>query len=623
MAKKNKIISLLIRVCLCGAIGCGMFFVPNICLGQADSSSGFTFEPPEIPLKNIINSNKPHKRPPASEPVPEAVPEPATSLEAETLEEEIPKEAAKAQAPREDGQAPPPFPFPIPKSDLTEGIAPGMKQPRTVVKSIPKIAAPAAPEDAIDAPEPKKEVLSRSDKGYKPPRALEAKPTKESIQGAPVESAQLLEEPGQNMPLELGKSREPQVSEPVEKPLALEDEFDPEPRVDTPEKPKEEVSKAVQSQIKTEEKILSPGVEDPAQESKEDQAKEGHAKDKVDAPEPAVVPKEKVEEAKESKAPAQEPKESQKSPPTLPWVKPDPTEDIDISEFSHETPVAIEAPAAADSKITQSSEEVIEKPNVKAKEAKKEDPASHKEPPTLPWTAPEKKEEILTTPLAPKEERKQAPEENKSPVEDTPVPMTPPEQVESPEGVSRPEKTQGHEVKELPTPTRIEEQSIEPEESIPTIESIDEPIPEPEPQEIIPSPLDPGAVEDAETREYLEATATILEELSLLMTRAPSLSLAQYDPSDTSAPLAPSEVLRQIESLSRRLRILDSKTFSVIPPNKYLEYHNKIRNSIVESRLAFEAVMTFFNQGDSKALQEMRNHITKARDLIRQTRRRS
>lgn len=620
MAKKIKIFALLICVSLCGAIGCGVFFIPSISFAQNDSRSGFTFEAPEIPLKQIINNRKANARPPASEP------EPTGPMEAEPKEEAAPEEVTSGQinsgqVTTDRDQAPPPFPFPIPKSDLRGGMGPGAKQPRTVVKSIPKIAAPIAPEDAIAAPEPKKEVLNSGDKGYKPPRVLEAKPTKESLEGAPVESAKLLEEPGQSESLQLGEIREPQVSEPVEMTPAPADEFDPEPKVDAPEKPKEEISKGTESQIKTNEKPTAPGVEDPTQKTKEDQANNA-----VTKPEPVVVPKENEQESKgskESRERVEAAEESQKSPPTLPWVKPDPTEDIDISEFSHESPVAAESPAPTESPIVQSGAGTVEQPAEKPKEAKKEDTAARKAPPTLPWTAPDKKEEILTTPVAPKEEPKpeQAPVEK--PAQEAPVPMTPSEQVEIPEGVSQPEKPQSNVIKELPTPSRIDEQSISPEESVPTIEAIDEHIPEPEPKEIIASPLDPGALEDAETREYLEATATILEELSLLMTRAPSLSIAQYDPSDTSAPLAPSEVLRQIESLSRRLRILDSKTFSVIPPSKYMEYHNKIRNSIVESRLAFEAVMTFFNQGDSKALQEMRNHITKARDLIRQTRRRS
>jgi hypothetical protein len=458
----------------------------------------------------------------------------------------------------EEDRKAPPFPFPVPKSDFSQARDPGKTHPSAVVKSLPKIAAPFAPEDAIAAPAPKKEMLKASHKGFKPPKILESKRAKEKMQGKPIQSEEIGEDPAGDSQLRLQKRKGPAVSEPVEVLPAPKDEFDPEP----PQVAKEE-KRADLVEDSTKPSAKGEGV---AQMSGTQGGSEG--------------------------------KEEQKPAPVLNWTAPEPVEKLNEPQSDQQNQAPPEVARQPKSPLSGTSGKRADSTNIETAQRPKEKIPSPKNPPTLNWTAPDKPVESM------------APETAK---EDEPAaePMRPPE---------------GKESTALSTPSEIEEQSIpdnlapgDVEEDIPVQVS---PPPAP-PKEMVPSPLEPGALEDEEVRDYLKATAAILEELSLLMTRAPSLTLAQYDPSDSSAPLAPAEVLRQIESLSRRLRILDSKTFTVIPPNRYNEFHNMLRNSIAESRMAFEAVMNFFSQGDPNALRQMRKHITKARDLIRETRRRS
>lgn len=139
------------------------------------------------------------------------------------------------------------------------------------------------------------------------------------------------------------------------------------------------------------------------------------------------------------------------------------------------------------------------------------------------------------------------------------------------------------------------------------------------PKEKIPSPLDEDQVITPELRKYLKETAPILEELSLLMARTPSLSIADFDPSDVHAPLIPKEINLKMESMKRELRILDSKIFSIIPPPVYVQYHDMIRQSINHTYMATEAFINFFNQSRIEDLNQVRENLAKAKEFIHRT----
>ena len=159
------------------------------------------------------------------------------------------------------------------------------------------------------------------------------------------------------------------------------------------------------------------------------------------------------------------------------------------------------------------------------------------------------------------------------------------------------------------------EQPAEPEPVRPPIEQPASPV-----KEALPSPLAPEALNNPKVREYLRETTPLLEELSLLMTRAPSLSLADYDPSDADAPIVPKEIYLKIDSMKRELQNLDSKTFAIIPPPKYVPFHSVIRESITETYKACDAIISYLNEKNDENLQKILEHLTKARELIRETR---
>lgn len=162
----------------------------------------------------------------------------------------------------------------------------------------------------------------------------------------------------------------------------------------------------------------------------------------------------------------------------------------------------------------------------------------------------------------------------------------------------------------------------EPKESVP-VEA--EPAPpvkeEPTPvKESIASPFGFQAEADPEAGPYLKATAPILEELSLVMARTPGLTIADYDPSEANAPVFPKELIMKLDSLKRELQILDSKTFEIIPPSKYVPFHSLIRQSITQTYQACDEIINFFNDRNEQSLQKVRDHLLKARELIQQTR---
>jgi len=164
-------------------------------------------------------------------------------------------------------------------------------------------------------------------------------------------------------------------------------------------------------------------------------------------------------------------------------------------------------------------------------------------------------------------------------------------------------------------PNDLQVEKPEPKESIPSVEQ-----PVPHVKESISSPLEESALHSREVLVYLRETAPILEELSVLMTRAPSLAIADYDPSEPGAAIVPKEITLKMDSLKRDLQILDSKTFAVIPPPKYAEYHSLIRQSIAETYQACDAILGFINEANPSTLRKADEHIFKARELIQRTR---
>lgn len=158
------------------------------------------------------------------------------------------------------------------------------------------------------------------------------------------------------------------------------------------------------------------------------------------------------------------------------------------------------------------------------------------------------------------------------------------------------------------------EAPMPPIESSPQVEQ-----PEVRHKERIPSPLDDDSTMTAELKRYLKETAPILEELSLLMARTPSLSIADFDPSDIQAKNLPKEINLKMESMKRDLRILDSKIFSIIPPPAYSQYHDLIRQSINHTYLATEAFINFANESRVEDLNQVREHLAKAKEFIHRT----
>lgn len=138
-------------------------------------------------------------------------------------------------------------------------------------------------------------------------------------------------------------------------------------------------------------------------------------------------------------------------------------------------------------------------------------------------------------------------------------------------------------------------------------------------KEIIPSPLDEDALDSREARDYLRQTAPILEELSLLMTRAPGLPIEDYDPSDTSAALVPADIRLKLTSLKRELQVLDSKTFAIIPPSRYQAFHSIVRESIAHAYQACDAIINYFEENNPENFLKAKEHLVKAGELIRKT----
>jgi hypothetical protein len=209
------------------------------------------------------------------------------------------------------------------------------------------------------------------------------------------------------------------------------------------------------------------------------------------------------------------------------------------------------------------------------------------------------------TPLVPSSE----PESDKSTARET-API-----VALPKSEPEPEKTRPKEITPSEPPVEpADEQSI-PKEGLPTFDrSV------PPPKEVLRSPLDQEAPDTPETKHYLRDTAPILEELSLLMTRAPSINVTEFDPSDANAPLFPSDLQLKMDSMKRDLQILDSKTFAIIPPKTYEQFHGLIRDSISQTHQACDAILNYMAEPNEENFKTIQEHLFRARQLIQQTR---
>ncbi len=169
-----------------------------------------------------------------------------------------------------------------------------------------------------------------------------------------------------------------------------------------------------------------------------------------------------------------------------------------------------------------------------------------------------------------------------------------------------------------PTPEDAAKESIRGPSEEPGAQQEEEPL-APE-KESIASPFDPQAATDPAVASYLKSTAPILEELSLVMARTPSLTVADYDPSEANAPAFPKELVLKLDSLKRELQVLDSKTFEIIPPPRYVPFHSLIRQSITQTYQACDEIINFFNERNEQSLDKVRDHLLKARELIQRTR---
>lgn len=233
-----------------------------------------------------------------------------------------------------------------------------------------------------------------------------------------------------------------------------------------------------------------------------------------------------------------------------------------------------------------------------------------REPDVIPPAGPE--------PL-PEPEQPPLPEPEALPPVLEPSPPPPAELSPAPEPMPVPGAEPGPKESVAPEPGSVPaEEAPTGKERIPTIKEPSSP-----PKETLSSPLDDDAVHSSEVRDYLRQAAPILEELSLLMTRAPSLTIADYDPSDPGAPPIPKEIQLKMETLKWELRVLDTKTFDIIPPKRYVEFHSLIRDAIAETYQACEGIMTYLQESKQENLQSVLDHLSRAKKLIQRTRERT
>jgi hypothetical protein len=538
--------------------GVGNHDQPYAPLGQ----SGYKVPLPEIKLNQIFGGQRPKQRPTPPEADESAAPQPETPGPTEQGESEQPDQRETSVVP---GAPRLPFdhailkrgPRAIPEKGPAEESSPASPLPK---ESVFPLAAPAAPEDLMVARPPKKEVFGKRIPPGAPP-LLEAQPLKQMLKTIPL------------------KAQEAPRSGPVEG-IPLGTRGDPEivPAAEPEPEPVPAVSAAPEPELSPIHKERTPVPAESYQDKQS--AKESAPVAPLPEPKPDVSPPEESAPLMPSPEPKPDVSTPKESAPVAPLPEPKP--DISTPEES--------APAAPlpEPKPTLSSPMERATPAAPLPEFK------------LDLSSPKER-----TPLVPSPE----PESDKSTARET-API-----VALPKPEPEPEKTPPKEITPSEPPVEpADEQSI-PKESLPTFDRSVAP-----PKEILRSPLDQESPDTPETKHYLRDTAPILEELSLLMTRAPSINVTEFDPSDANAPLFPGDLQLKMDSMKRDLQILDSKTFAIIPPKTYEQFHGLIRDSISQTHQACDAILNYMAEPNEENFKTIQEHLFRARQLIQRTR---
>ena len=321
------------------------------------------------------------------------------------------------------------------------------------------------------------------------------------------------------------------------------------------------------------------------------------------APEPVRIP-EPARVAKPEPAPKPSPAPE---PVRIPEPAPEPVPEPE--RVVKPEPAPMPAPVPEPVRIPEPEPEPVPEP---ARVAKPE-PVRIPEPAPEPVPEPERVVKPEPAPMpSPVPEPVRIPEP-----EPEPVPVAEPEPAPQPEPVPEPTPSPAQPPKE----TAPSQPAVPSELNPPALESGPPKEQTPAPaKEVLPSPLDESGESTAGLRDYLRDTAPILEELSLLMTRAPSLVLTDYDPSKDRQNAFGDDIYMKIEYMKRELQVLDSKTFAIIPPTKFREFHSVIRDSITETYQACDTIMAYMREPTNENLVKMQEHLRKARELIQKTR---
>ena len=560
------------------ASGVGNHDQPYAPLGQ----SGYRVPLPEIKLNQIVGGQRPKQKPTRPEADESAAPQPETPGPTEKSEPEQPDQRETSVVP---GAPRLPFdhatlkrgPRAIPEKGPAEESSPASPLPK---ESVFPLAVPAAPEDLMVARPPKKEVFGKRIPPGAPP-LLEAQPLKQTLKTIPLK-AQEAPRSGPVEGIPLGARGDPEIVP------AAEPEPEPAPAVSAPPEPE-----------------LSPIPKErtpvPAESYQDKQsAKERAPVAPLPEPKPDMsTPKERPPLAAPIPEPNPDVLPPKESAPLVPSPEPKP----DVSTPEESAPVApLPEPKPAISTPMERATPVAPLPEFKLDVSTPMERATPVAPlPEFKLDVPSPKERI---PLVPSPE----PKSHKSTARET-API-----VALPKSEPEPEKTHPKEITPSePSVEPADEQSI-PKEGLPTFDrSV------PPPKEVLRSPLYQEAPDTPETKHYLRDTAPILEELSLLMTRAPSINVTEFDPSDANAPLFPSDLQLKMDSMKRDLQILDSKTFAIIPPKTYEQFHGLIRDSISQTHQACDAILNYMAEPNEENFKTIQEHLFRARQLIQQT----
>lgn len=600
-------------------------------------SSGFKVPIPEIKMKRIIG-DQPRRE------TPQAKPKEEEPVGIEAPSAPVPEETAPpSQIQRLPFDPVEPQPVRGPRKGPRRGPALPPKEPARPVARPELPVLPPAEEVTEPSAPPKRgpsrgPALPESTSTEEPPATVPVPATPQSIGKAPAEPA-LTEQPAEEHPPAERPSVERQPQDPV--PTALQP---PEPASEEhpPEKPQPaehaptetaptaptappaEVEPKKTAPVPEETESPSPERQQGVQkESLPDLLKPPRAPE--DTVKPPPRPKKEILKAKPAALPtiimkAPRSKEERKAM-TVDRAETDemadPREWIKLEE--RRDPEVIPPPEPEPAPETSMQPEVLPGHEPVSLPETQSVPEPKLQTPPQPETVPQPEPEAQ-----PEQQPVATPEpqpEQQPIVKPEPTPTVPPEPAPSKTPESEP----------MPVPEQSPLDSS-PKESLPAKPGAEPPVeketlppvPEPPPvREIVPSPLEDNVLESREVRDYLKRAAPILEELSLLMARAPQLTIADYDPSDPNAPAVPGDVHPKMDSMKRTLQILDSKAFEIIPPKKYIPFHGLIRESIAETFKACEAITVYLDSNNPEDLRGVQDHLIKARELIRQTRERT